>query len=100
MTNALLWEGFSSAWPSAGPGQVGGHFQIIPAWGLPLLHTLILLTSGVTVTIAHHAPKAAHRQQLLVFLGLTVLDRQSDVSGTRVSVRVDLGGRRIIKKKN
>ncbi|HEY9540925.1 MAG TPA: cytochrome c oxidase subunit 3 [Luteimonas sp.] len=73
MTNALLWEGFSSAWPSAGPGQVGGHFQTIPAWGLPLLNTLILLTSGVTVTIAHHALKAGHRKQLMVFLGLTVL---------------------------
>src|SRR3546814_12017010 len=61
MTNALLWEGFSSAWPSAGPGQVGGHFQTIPAWGLPLLNNLILLTSGVTVTIAHHALKAGHQ---------------------------------------
>src|SRR3546814_17736541 len=35
--------------------------------------TLILLTSGVTVTIAHHALKAGHRKQLMVFLGLTVL---------------------------
>jgi len=73
MTNALLWDGFSTAWPSAGPGQVGGQFQTIPAWGLPLLNTLILLTSGVTITIAHHALKAGHRKQLLVFLGLTVL---------------------------
>jgi len=73
MTNALLWEGFSAAWPSAGPGEVGGQFQTIPAWGLPLLNTLILLTSGVTVTIAHHALKAGHRTRLLVFLGLTVL---------------------------
>src|SRR3546814_14488595 len=48
MTNAQLWEGFSSAWPSAGPGQVGGHFKIIPAWGLPLLNTRITLTSRVT----------------------------------------------------
>ena len=61
MTNALLWDGFSSAWPSAGPGQVGGQFQTIPAWDLPLLNTLILLTSGVTITIAHHALKAGHR---------------------------------------
>ena len=57
MTNALLWDGYSNAWPTAGPAQVGGEFQTIPAWGLPLLNTLILLTSGVTLTIAHHALK-------------------------------------------
>ncbi len=73
MTNALLWDGFSAAWPSNGPGAVGGAYQTIPAWGLPLLNTLILLTSGVTVTIAHHALKGGRRKQLLVFLGLTVL---------------------------
>ncbi len=73
MTNALLWDGFSSAWPSAGPGQVGGQFQTIPAWGLPLLNTLILLTSGVTLTIAHHAMKANNRRQILLWLGLTVV---------------------------
>ena len=73
MTNYLLWDGYSAAWPTAGPGEVGGPFQTIPAWGLPLLNTLILLTSGVTVTIAHHALKAGERTRLLVFLGLTVL---------------------------
>ncbi|HEX5664274.1 MULTISPECIES: cytochrome c oxidase subunit 3 [unclassified Lysobacter] len=73
MTNNLLWSGFSAAWPSNGPGTIGGSYQTIPAWGLPLLNTLILLSSGVTVTIAHHALKAGRRAQLLVFLGLTVL---------------------------
>ena len=72
-TNALLWPQFSAGWPSNGPAAIGGAFETVPAWGLPLLNTLILLTSGVTVTIAHHALKAGHRKQLLVFLGLTVL---------------------------
>ena len=72
-THSLLWQDFTGGWPSNGPGGIGGTYQTIPAWGLPLLNTLILLTSGVTVTIAHHALKAGHRRQLLLFLGLTVL---------------------------
>ncbi|MEO6169465.1 MAG: cytochrome c oxidase subunit 3 [Lysobacter sp.] len=73
MTNALLWDGFTTAWPSNGPAAVGGAYQTVPAWGLPLVNTLILLTSGVTITAAHHALKAGRRQALLVGLGLTVL---------------------------
>jgi len=72
-TNTFLWEGFSAAWPSAGPGDVGGGFSLVSAWGLPLVNTLILLTSGVTLTIAHHALKANNRRQLLIWLGITVL---------------------------
>jgi cytochrome c oxidase subunit 3 len=53
--------------------MVGGTFQTIPAWGLPLINTLILLTSGVTLTIAHHALKAAQRGTVLLWLGITVL---------------------------
>ncbi|WP_408951200.1 cytochrome c oxidase subunit 3 [Lysobacter sp. Hz 25] len=73
MTNSLLWPQFSAAWPSSGPAAVGGVFETIPAWGLPLLNTLILLTSGSTVTAAHHALKGGHRKALLFWLGLTVL---------------------------
>ena len=35
MTNALLWDSYTAAWPTAGPDQVGGQFQTSPAWGLP-----------------------------------------------------------------
>ena len=73
LTNFFLWKDFAAAWPSNGPEQVGGTFQTMPAWGVPLLNTLILLTSGVTITIAHHALRAGNRKQLLIWLGATVL---------------------------
>jgi cytochrome c oxidase subunit III len=76
-TNIMLWPGYSGTWPTSGPAHVGGRldhtFQVIPAFGLPALNTLILLTSGVTVTIAHHALRENKRGVLAVFLAATFL---------------------------
>ena len=72
LTNNYLWQGYSAGWPTNGPAGIGGEFETIPAWGLPLINTLILLTSGVTITMAHHALKENARKALLVWLGLTV----------------------------
>ncbi len=46
---------------------------MIPAFGLPAINTAILLTSGVTITIAHHAIKAGNRAILNIFLAATFL---------------------------
>ena len=72
-TTLFLWEGFENAWPTNGPADVGGEFSTIGAWGIPALNTAILLTSGVTITIAHHALKENKRGVLAVFLALTFL---------------------------
>ena len=48
-------------------------FEIIPAFGLPAVNTIILLSSGVTVTIAHHALRAGKRGVLNIFLAATFL---------------------------
>jgi cytochrome c oxidase subunit 3 len=71
----LLWQDFENAWPTNGPAKVGpredGSFEIIPALGLPAINTAILLTSGITITIAHHALKEGNRGILNIFLFLT-----------------------------
>jgi cytochrome c oxidase subunit 3 len=73
LTNLFLWKEYQPAWPTNGPADVGGSFSIIPAFGLPAINTAILLTSGVTITIAHHALQAGNRGVLKVFLALTFL---------------------------
>lgn len=63
-TNLLLWEGFEPAWPTNGPAEVGGDYEAMPPMGLPAINTAILLTSGVTITIAHNALKEMNRRVL------------------------------------
>ncbi len=72
MTPELLWQGFESIWPTNGPGEVGGAYEPMGAWGIPAINTLILLTSGVTVTWAHWGLKKADRTQLILGLMATV----------------------------
>ncbi len=72
-TNILLWTGYESTWPTNGPGNVGGEFEIMGPLGLPLLNTALLLTSSVTITIAHHALIEGKRGILTLFLGLTIV---------------------------
>ena len=72
MTQEILWPNFEIAWPTNGPGEVGGDFEEMGAWGLPFLNTLILLTSGVTCTWAHHGLLEKNREQLIKGLIATV----------------------------
>jgi cytochrome c oxidase subunit 3 len=73
LTKVLRGDTFEAVWPTNGPGQIGGEFTVIPAFGLPAINTAILLASGVTITIAHHALRANQRKVLNLFLALTFL---------------------------
>ena len=71
LEHKLLWPDFAAQWPTAGPG-IAEKFTPMAAWGIPALNTLILLTSGVTVTIAHWGLLKNNRTQLIVGLILTI----------------------------
>jgi len=71
-SNTYLWPGFSGHWPSAGPG-FEETFTPMGAWGLPALNTVLLLSSGVTITFAHWSLIANNRGKLLLWQGLTIL---------------------------
>ena len=72
MTHELLWSGFDAVWPTNGPADVGGQYTPMGAWGIPAINTLILLSSGLTVTWAHWGLKKGDRTQLILGLMATV----------------------------
>ena len=71
MTNEVLWPTFEAMWPLVTtPG--GGTTQAMGWQGLPLINTLILLTSSVTLHFAHVAMENNKRTPLKVFMALTI----------------------------
>ena len=79
LDNALLWPDFKAVWPSSAAGATGSPggivdpFTTMGPWPIPTINTLLLLSSGVTLTIAHHALIAGHRTRTIAFMWLTVL---------------------------
>jgi cytochrome c oxidase subunit 3 len=79
LENALLWPDFKSVWPSlaagvtASPAGIIEPFQTMTPFWLPTINTALLLTSGVTLTIAHHAMQHGDRSKTIKFMWMTVL---------------------------
>ncbi len=79
LENALLWPDFKAVWPSMAAGATTSPAGTIlpfttmtPFW-LPTINTALLLTSGVTLTVAHHALIANQRVKTIAFMWMTVL---------------------------
>jgi len=72
VTNDVLWSGYEAAWPTNGPGQIGGDFNVLDPWKIPALNTLLLLSSGVTITLAHWALKKGNRGALVMWMLATI----------------------------
>ncbi|MFT7115235.1 MAG: cytochrome c oxidase subunit 3 [Rhodoferax sp.] len=79
LDNALLWPDFKAVWPSlaagvtAAPAGMVEPFTTVGPFWLPTINTALLLTSGVTLTIAHHALLVGNRSKTIAFMWMTVL---------------------------
>jgi cytochrome c oxidase subunit 3 len=79
LDNQLLWPDFKAVWPAVGtaltasPTGTVEPFEVMGPWPLPTINTALLLTSGVTLTVAHHALIAGQRGKTIAWMWLTVL---------------------------
>ncbi len=82
ITGEYLWPDFSPDWAT---GAVNPHPQFagpdgtfaapsLTNWGayLPFYNTVILLSSSVTIHVAHTALKEGNRRKLILWLGITI----------------------------
>ena len=73
LDHKMLWPDFSSQWGNTGPAGTVQEFKTMGPFPIPTINTALLLTSGLTLTISHHALRAGHRAQTAFWLFATVL---------------------------
>lgn len=72
----LLWPDFKAHWPlliNPDQGLYIGPRSVMDAFGIPAINTLVLLTSGATITVAHWSLLKDHRKTMLISQLLTIL---------------------------
>jgi cytochrome c oxidase subunit 3 len=75
-SHVLLWPSFHLIWPllaNPNPGIYSGPQSVMDTWGIPAFNTLILLSSGVTITVAHWSLLKNNRKTMLLFQLFTIL---------------------------
>jgi cytochrome c oxidase subunit 3 len=78
LDHQMLWPDFKPVWPTSGAGATASPagivepFSTIGPWPLPTINTGLLLLSGLTLTIAHHALLAGQRAKTIVWMWATV----------------------------
>jgi cytochrome c oxidase subunit 3 len=73
LDHKILWPDFSAHWGNIGPAGTVETFRTMGPFPIPTLNTVLLLASGVTLTISHHALRAGHRGKTAFWLFATVL---------------------------
>jgi cytochrome c oxidase subunit 3 len=72
LDHKLLWPSFTGQWGNAGPAGTVESFRTMGPFPIPTINTALLLSSGVTITIAHHALRAGHRAKTAFWLFCTI----------------------------
>ena len=72
MTGSVLWPEFSAEWPLLKTPD-GTTTTAMGWYGLPLINTVLLMTSSITAHFAHVALEKNNRGQLKAWLGFTIL---------------------------
>jgi len=73
---SMLWPQFNAIWPlmeAPNPEQFPPIKEIIDPWHIPLINTILLLSSSVTLLFAHKALKRNERDRVKTWLGITIL---------------------------
>jgi cytochrome c oxidase subunit 3 len=76
LTHYLLWPDFQPTWPllkNPNPALYIAPKSVMETWGIPAINTLILLSSGVTITWAHWGIVKNSQRQLVIGLFFTIL---------------------------
>jgi cytochrome c oxidase subunit 3 len=73
LDHKFLWPDFAGVWGNGGPAGVIDKFETMGPFPIPTINTALLLASGVTLTISHHALRENLRSKAALWLFLTVL---------------------------
>ena len=73
LDHKIIWPDYSGHWGNVGPAGTVEQFSTMGPFPIPTINTALLLSSGVTLTIAHHALRAGHRARTALFLFVTIL---------------------------
>jgi cytochrome c oxidase subunit 3 len=73
LDHKFIWPDFAAHWGNGGPAGVVQEFNTMGPFPIPTINTALLLLSGVTLTISHHALREGHRAKTALFLAATVL---------------------------
>ena len=73
LDHKVLWPDFAAQWGNIGPAGTVEAFKTMGPFPIPTINTALLLTSGVTLSIAHHALREGHRAKTAIWLFATIL---------------------------